>query len=209
MRLIIIGAGGFGREVFQWATDQYSAEAIKGFLSPNASDLDGFRIDKPILGTEDTYEFQSEDRFILAVGSPKIRKNISDKILSRGGKFINLIHPTAVVSQLATIGEGVIICPFALVSPNANIEDFSVLNFYCSVAHDATLGKYSVMSPYSTLNGNSQTFEGVFLGTGVSLAPRVEIGAWSKISAGLAVVSSVGDNTLAPPNKIKIMRGLL
>ncbi|WP_413294140.1 acetyltransferase [Bdellovibrio sp. HCB185ZH] len=207
--VIIVGAGGFGREVFQWACDIWGPDSVKGFLSPNAQDLDGFKIDKPILGSEESYTFDADDRFLLAVGSPKLRRIISNKIASKGGTFINLIHPAAQVSQLAQIGNGNIICPFSLVSPNAFIGDFCVLNFYCSVAHDAQLGNYTVMSPYSTLNGHSKTGAEVFLGTGASLAPKVFINSYSKISAGIALTRSLEEEyTFVPPSDVKVLKGM-
>lgn len=208
MKIIIIGAGGFAREVYQWITDKYSPDAVKGFLSPNKDDLKGFLPEKHIIGTEDSYQFTSEDRCVLAIGSPKLRKVISHKVISRGGLFMNYTHPTAIVSPRAKLGEGVVICPFSLVSPNAVIGNFSVLNFYCSVAHDAVIGNFTVMSPYSTLNGFAETGEGVFLGTRVSIAPSVKIGSWSKLSAGLALTKDVEEFAFAPPTEVKIMKGL-
>lgn len=205
--IVIVGAGGFAREIYQWLCDQYGENAIKGFLSPNANDLDGFEISKPILGSEDSYVFSSDDEFILAFGSPKLRRIVGNKIKEKGGRFLNLIHPTAVVSSRSHIGEGVVICPFALVSPNAKIQDFSVINFYCSVAHDATLGKFAVLSPYATLNGHSKVEEEAFLGTGVSIAPSTVVGKGAKISAGVAITQNIDEYAFIPPSEIKVMKG--
>src|SRR5438046_506016 len=66
--IIIVGAGGFGREVYQWASVSFSPDQyrIKGFLSQNCHDLDGYNVRLPILGNDQTYYVKPNDRFLYA-----------------------------------------------------------------------------------------------------------------------------------------------
>ena len=93
--IVILGAGGMGRETFEVVQDTYPNYRVKGFLSDVPNMLDGFKNYPPLLGTIKDYEVQPNDRFILAIGDVAGRRKIAESILSRGGEFINLIHPTA------------------------------------------------------------------------------------------------------------------
>jgi len=113
-------------------------------------------------------------------------------------KFLKLIHPTAIVVDTAKIGDGVIICPFCLVSDNVRLDDFVMMNIYSSCGHDARVGKYCILSPYATLNGFVILENEVFLGTHSTVIPGKRVGYKSKVSANSVVMRNV------PPNKIVI-----
>lgn len=191
--IIIIGAGGFGREVYNWAKESFPSKKfrIKGFLSNNANDLDDFDFNVGILGDENTYKIKKQDRFLIAIGNIDIKKKVVAKLKKKGAQFLTLIHPTAIVSKTAKIGQGVIICPFAIVSDHVIVEDFVLLNFYSSCGHDAKVGKYCVLSPYATLNGFAVLEDEVFLGTHSTVTPKTKIGYRSKISANSVAMHNI------------------
>lgn len=206
-KIIIIGAGGFGREVYQWAKDSFDPELyrIKGFLSPNKDDLIGFNINSPILGHEDNYQIENNDRFICAVGNIDLRKKIVEKLKSRNALFVSLIHPSAIVADTALIGEGVILCPFTLVSDHAVIGDFTMMNFYSSCGHDSKVGSFSVLSPYATVNGFVTLKNEVFLGTHSTVVANKTVGYQSKVNANSVAMSNVPDYSFVfgVPGKVK------
>ena len=179
--IIIIGAGGFGREVYYWAKDTFSNQEfhIKGFLSNNPRHLDNFDIDVPILEDATTYKIEEKDRFIFAIGDIDAKKRIVTNMKNQGAKFITLIHPTAVVAKSAHIGEGVI-----------------TMNFYSSCGHDAKVGKYCILSPYATLNGFTILEDEVFLGTHATVIARKKVGYRSKVSANSVAMYDVPPHTL-------------
>ncbi|MFC1512447.1 acetyltransferase [bacterium] len=196
--VIIIGAGGFGREVYNWAQESLPQNEFKinGFLDIDKNALDNYDIDINILGTEDTYNIQEHDRFIIAVGNIELKKKIVEKIKSRNGEFMTLVHKTALVACTAKIGEGVVICPFAYVSDNVILDNFVMLNFYASCGHDAKIGEYSILSPYATVNGFVVLEEEVFLATHSTVIAYKKVGAKSKVSANSAVMHNVPPNSL-------------
>ena len=114
----------------------------------------------------------------------------------RGAKFLTLVHPTAIMANTTKIGEGVIICPFCLVSDNVLLEDFVMLNIYSSCGHDAKVGSYSILSPYATLNGFVILEDEVFLGTHTTVIPYKRVGYKSKISANSVVMRDVATNKI-------------
>ena len=196
--IIIIGAGGFGREVYLWAKDSFPKDQYKitGFLDDNPRILDNYDMDVGIIGDLDGYEIKKQDRFVFAIGNIEIKKRLITKLKNKGAKFLTLIHPTAIVVDTARIGKGVVICPFCLVSDNVLLEDFVMLNIYSSCGHDAKVGSYCILSPHATLNGFVILEDEVFLGTHTTVTPFKRVGYKSKISANSVVMRDV------PANKI-------
>jgi sugar O-acyltransferase (sialic acid O-acetyltransferase NeuD family) len=196
--IIIVGAGGFGREVYLWAKDSFSKDQykIKGFLDDNPKILNNYNMDIGIIGDLDGYGIKKQDRFVFAIGDIDVKKHLVTKLKEKGAKFLTLIHPTAIVANTAKIGQGVIICPFVTVSDHAQLGDFVMMNIYSSCGHDVKVGDYCILSPYATLNGFVILEDEVFLGTHSTIIPYKKIGYKSKISANSSVMRDV------PPNKM-------
>lgn len=198
-RLLIIGAGGFGREVLNWARDvQASSDVdweVAGFLDSNEQALAGFDIDVPVLGESQTWEPQPGDRFICAVGEPSVRLKICRELQERGAQFITLIHPTASVGSRCRIGVGCIVCPGAIVTADATVGDFVALNVRACIAHDAQIGDGCTINNFCDITGNVKLGEGVFLGSHVSVTPSARIGDHARVGAGSVIVRPVRANT--------------
>ena len=180
-RILVVGAGGFGREVLNWAHDAWPDHAAKiaGFLSADASR----QVPLPIFGDPALFAPIPGDAFLLAIGIPGDRRRAAESLLAKGAVFLTLVHPTAIVASTATIGVGSIVCPYAIVSDAAKIGPFVLVNYHSSLGHDSDAGGFSVLSPYATLGGNAQIGEEVFLGMHASVGPSRKVGTGSKISA--------------------------
>lgn len=205
--LIIVGAGGFGREVFHWLKDWIDAYdtrrydfQIKGFLSLDKSELDGFDIPIGILGDEETYEYQKNDLFVMGVGQPGLKRKIANRMLELKAEFFTLIHPTAIVCSSAKIGTGVVVCPFSTVSSDVGLGDFVMLNAFASVGHDCSVGDFCVLSSYANLNGFVTLESEVFLGTRATVVASRTVGTQSRLSAHALVVSNVPSQTTVLAN---------
>ena len=200
--VIIVGAGGFGREVFYWLQDWIDFDAnrrhsfqIKGFLGLDESELDSFDLPVGILGNEETYEFQKDDLFVMAVGQPALKRKIATRMIELKAEFFTLVHPTAIVCSSAKIGVGVVLCPFSTVSSDVEIGNFAMLNANASVGHDCKVGDFCVLSGYANLNGFVTLEDEVFLGTRATVVASKTVGAQSNVSAHALVVSDVPRQT--------------
>lgn len=184
-RILIVGAGGFGREVLQWARDAWpeSEDRIAGFLSSDADALDGIDCNYRVLGSPDAYRPAAGDRLLLAIGIPYVRRRVAESLLAHGTEFLTLIHPTAIVAASASIGPGTVLCPYAVASDSCRVGRFVIMNYHSSLGHDATAGDFSVLSPYATLGGHAHVEDDVFLGLHASVGPGKTVGARSKVSA--------------------------
>ncbi len=192
-KLWIVGAGGFGREVFSMATTARGAGAqwqVAGFLNDVRDALDGFAGLPPIVGGTD-YQPQPDDVFICAIGDPAGRQQVCAKLRARGAQFINLIQPNTLIAGSAQFGEGIIVEAFTGIGANARIGDFCSILGHVNIAHDVTLGSGVQVSPFACLLGRVEIGDGVLIGSHAVVLPSVKIGAGATIGAGAVVLKNV------------------
>ncbi len=196
--LVIIAAGGCGREVLQWVKDINEAGNIprwhiKGFIDDNLAALDNLICDAEILSAIDSYEIDPDDEFVCCIGNSRIRKGVIESLKQRGAEFVTIIHPTAVVADSSRMGEAVIVYPYALISDNAVVHDGCIINMYSSVAHDSVLGEYCTISAHCDVTGMCTLGDRVFMGSGSNIVPGTKIGNDVFICAGSTVMTNLKD----------------
>lgn len=197
---IIVGAGGFGREVLQYLKDIHGDDPVRGFLDDHAATVEPATLNQHVLGDISSYRPQDGDQLVLAIGNPGLRLRIARTLSDRGAKFATVIHPLAYVASSAEIGTGCIIAPFATVGANARLADHVVLTFYASVAHDAVVGEATALSPHSVANGGARLGTASFLGTAAIVNPTRSVGDFAKVSAGSIVYRDVPAKSIAAGN---------
>lgn len=191
--LLIIGARGFGREVYDLALDCIKAGAdfyVKGFLDDKSGALNGLVDYPPIISSVEDYDIQENDVFVCGLGDPHWRKVYTEKILEKGGNFISLISPHAIIRRNAHIGEGCIISHFSNISMDTHISDHCAI-LSSGIGHDAKIGRFSVLSGRVSVNGFVEIGDEAYLGCGVCVAPHKKIGDKAFIGIGSVVVSNV------------------
>jgi sugar O-acyltransferase (sialic acid O-acetyltransferase NeuD family) len=190
-RIFVVGAGGFGREVIHWARDAWPdvANKISGFLASDSGALDSRPSTIPIIADPSDFCPEEGSGFVLAIGIPAVRRRVAESLLSRGARFLTLVHPTAIVAPTARIGEGCVICPHAIVSDATTVGRFTLMNYHSSLAHDAATGEFAVLSPYAALGGGAEIGADAFLGLHASVGPGKRLGPRTKVSANSAALS--------------------
>lgn len=207
--LLIIGAGGCGREVLQWAKDINEKEkrwGIKGFLDDDVDALKEKICDVQVIAKVDDYVVTPDDEFVCCIGNSNIRKLVTEKLKAKGARFVTLIHPNAIIADSCTLGEGVIVYPFALVSDNAVIGDGCIINMHSSVAHDSVLGEYCTISAHCDITGTCKVGDRVFMGSTSHMVPGSRIGNDVYICAGSTVMARVRDGLKVLGNPAKIVK---
>ncbi len=192
-KLWIIGAGGYGREIFgmtESALGKGSEWQVAGFLNDITDSLDGFEGLLPILGGTD-YQPQPDDVFICAIGEVPGRKAVGERFRARGARFVNLVQRSAMVSPTVEFGEGIVIEAFSGVGANARIGDFSTILSHVSIGHDAALGSFVQVSPFASILGRTVIGDEVMIGSHAVIFPDVKIGAGAKVGAGSVVIRDV------------------
>src|SRR5438105_3253918 len=124
MDVIIIGAGGHGRVVL----DILRAEAkyrVTGFLDADSALMGTYVGGVPVVGgVNQLARLKGRSRgVVVAIGDNRVRQNYARHVLAAGMELINAVHPSAVVSQTATIGKNVVIAAGAVIGTEAKIGD--------------------------------------------------------------------------------------
>ena len=167
MDLILVGAGTFGREVFTWlsqAIEGSSQHKIKGFidnLPQNQIELDLRDFPIPILGTINDYQPKPDEKLVMAIFDPTLKKKCVKLLLKRGSKFHKLIHPSVIIGHNVKVGDGCIVCPNCILANDTNIGDY-VLFIYrrfpysYSIIH--SLASFTISNVHSDLLLYSQYY---------------------------------------------------
>lgn len=176
--VIIIGARGFGREVY-WHAQQcrgYSTEfQVKGFLDDKSGDLFLDENYPPVLSSVEDYYPQPDDRFVCALGNVKDKIEYTTKILDKGGEFFTLISKKSSVMPSTSIGKGCIIMADVQLSTEVEIDDHSTIMVKSIIGHDARIGKWTHIGPF------------VFIGGGALIEDEAQIHVRSTILAGVEI----------------------
>lgn len=207
--LFIVGARGFGREVFISALDSkgYGTEfEIAGFLDDDEHALDGLDGYPPIVDSVENYVPKKNDVFITALGDVEAKKKYSNIILKKGGVFISLIHKGRMIPPSSSIGKGCIIMRDVGISTNVKIGDFASIMVQCVIGHDAKIGSWSHISPFIFMGGKSEIKENVQLYVRSTILPGITIGKNSIVGAGSVVFKNVDEETTVFGNPAKVIQ---
>lgn len=198
--IVIVGAGGFGREIFGYVKDCISSGAnwkIKGFIDDNSCALLKYNYNVGIISSIEAYRPSENDALICAIGSPKIKKEKVEELLDRGAKFAALVHPSAYIGSNVAIGEGAVICPKVSLTCDVSIGKFAMLNVSTGCGHDSKIGDFASISGFCDITGFCEVGEGAFLGSHVSMAPDTKVGNWANVGIGSSVIVNIRDNERA------------
>jgi len=194
--LLILGAGGFGRDIYFLAKEAlgYNTEySIKGFLDDNLESLNGYEGMPPIIGTISDYEPQKDDLFVCALGDVATKKRCVETVLRKGGKFTTLIHPTASIAPDSKIGNGCVIMHRATIGSDAVIGDFALVLVASIVAHDCRVGNFSRLDCFTVMVGGTIIKEEVTVHTSAVINHHVIVGKKAQVGACSLVIRNVKD----------------
>ena len=212
-KLVLIGAGGFGREVAQMIVQlNFSGRKYEllGFLDDGKqfnsdSLIDGY----PWLGDSSwILEHKNDIVCNCTIGNPSLRARIQRKLMGQGVQFETIIAATAGIAAYTEIGVGCVIGWSVGISVNCKIGNGVLLNDGVRIGHDAVIGDYTTIMSNTGISGNCVIGEEVDIGGHAFIVPRKKIGNRAKIAAGSIVFSNVRAGTTVLGNPAKRMREL-
>jgi sugar O-acyltransferase (sialic acid O-acetyltransferase NeuD family) len=198
-KIIIIGGGGFGREVFSIIdNNQYD---VVGFLDkttglnlPLPSGLIGDDRLIPNLKTRGI-----ADLVVVAIGNLQKRKEIFQTVKKSGLSLPQIIHSSATVLTSIPLGKGTIIYPGVVVMNDCKIGQGVLLNSGVTLGHDVTVGDFSSINPGAHIAGRIRIGKETLIGLGVSIRENVK-------GAGSLVLNDIPDNSVVYGLPAKIIR---
>lgn len=215
---VIIGSGGFGREVLFLLQDINKSETqntyyrILGFCNNEqvtyGTECNGVKILGDEIEVLKTYYNKTGQKLnvFLGIGNINLKKKIVDKIKDLA-EFPTIVHPNVILDSLTTkIGQGCIITANNIITCNIILKDFITCNLSCTIGHDCIIENYSILSPGVNLSGNCYIGEGVYLGTNSTILEKKTIGKNSIVGAGAVVTKDVPENCVFVGNPAKELK---
>ncbi|UKL29997.1 NeuD/PglB/VioB family sugar acetyltransferase protein [Bacillus phage PK1] len=213
-KIVIFGSGGFAREVHQIIDDiNFHIELANiqyeflGFLDGNAENHGKEVHGYPVLGGINWLVENPSVEVVVAIGNPAVKRKVVSEIKSRtSNSFVTLIHPSVIIGQNVTVGEGSVLCANTTITTDISIGEHVILNLDCTVGHDAVIEDYVTAAPSVNVSGNVRVGEGCDLGTNSVVIQGKEIGEWSIVGAGAVVIRDVPANTTSVGNPSKVIK---
>jgi sugar O-acyltransferase (sialic acid O-acetyltransferase NeuD family) len=189
MDVIIAGAGGHGRVVL----DILRAEGkhnVVGFLDANqelhGSEVSGLRV-LGNLNLLSKLKSKGVAGAIVAIGDNRVRVTYARKLATAGLTLVNAVHPSAVISATAELGENAVVAAGVIVCTEARIGDSVILNTGAAVDHECEVGEAAFLAPGARLAGRVWVGEGAFIGIGANVLPCLKIGEHATVGGGALV----------------------
>lgn len=195
MDVLIIGAGGHGKVVLEILRLSRRVRVV-GFLDADES-LAGKRVaGVKVMGPVNLlpkFRRKKIKTAIVAIGDNRARLQYMAAAREAGFKLINAIHPRAIVSKSARLGENVVLAGGSVVCAEAQIGDGAIVNTSAVVDHECVVGPAAHICPTAALAGRVRVGEGAFIGLGAKVIQCLSIGAWTTVGAGAVVIADLPD----------------
>ena len=191
--IVIIGAGGFGREV-AWLIEDINQERpqwnILGFIDDNET-AQRKQVGKyTVIGTTD-YLADKELHVVIAIANPTIRRIIYNRLKHTKNMFPTLIHPSVMYSKTVTFCQGVVVSAGTILTVNIIIDDFVLIDRLNNIGHDTRIESFSTLLPSTTVSGNVHIEKNVLIGTGTTIIQELSVGKNTIIGAGSVVIKDI------------------
>lgn len=203
--LIIIGAGGMGRTVFDIARECVGFDSdftIKGFIDDNVAALDGFQGYPPVISTIKDYVPCPDDVFTFSIGGA-CRRECIESMIKKGARFINLVHSTARIGSNVKLGSGNIIAAYTSLGADCSIGNYNLIQSYTIIGHDARVGDFNRIDTHVTCVGGIEIKNAVTVHTSAVISHKVVLEDNAKVGACSFVIRKVksGETVLGVPAK--------
>ena len=211
VKIIIVGVGGFGKELASILISESlylpaSIVFVDDSFDNGVRSVECLGNSIPIIGNISDHCVKQEYDYFCSITNFSVRQQIIERLTRKGAKFVTIVSKSAYIIDSRNIGIGCFIAANTFISSAVKIHNHVLLNYGNSVGHDAEIGAYSVISPNCSISGNSRLGDNVFLGSGATIAPKVQVCSRSKISTGVNVLKDVKKPSLVFNKLPKIMK---
>jgi sugar O-acyltransferase (sialic acid O-acetyltransferase NeuD family) len=200
-RIAIFGTGGMGRELADIIEALGNGDFVCVVDTPEGP-VNGVAVIAPD-------DIRDDDELVIALGSSSDRRAVVDRFT--GKQFATVISSSARVSRFATVGEGSVVCDFAVINSGAAVGRHFQANVYAQVSHDCLIGDFVTFAPHVSCNGWVEIGDETYVGAGAVIrngmpSRRLTIGAGAVIGMGAIVTGDVAPGAVVVGNPAGAIR---
>lgn len=191
--LLVIGSGGHARTILEIALlNKYE---VVGVIDVNYQGKEETILGTPVIGNLDqlTNYNTAETSVFIALGDNVEREEVMERVADSGYQLPSLVHPTAVVSESAEIGNGTAVCAGVILNPLAKIGRGVIINTGSIVDHETHIDDFVHIAPGVNIAGRVQIGRRSFVGIGSSVIDKITVGKDVVIGAGTVVLKNISD----------------
>ncbi|GAB3831893.1 acetyltransferase [Hymenobacter jeollabukensis] len=191
--LVIVGAGGLGREVLMLVRQLNEVELrwnVLGFYDDQRPPHDRVH-ELPWLGTIEELNAHPEPVFVaVAIGNSRQRAAVVARLSGPQLHFATLVHPSVLLRpyQFVQLGAGCIVTQGCIFTCDIRLGRHVLLNLGCTIGHDAVLEDFCSLMPHANVGGEAYLETEAYLGTNATVINQVRVGARCIVGAGAVAV---------------------
>lgn len=208
-RLIVIGAGGFAREVIWLAREAVEPWDVVGCLDDRdeaqGQELSGV----PVIGRVQDSRNHPTAHFVVAIGNPRVRRQVVQRMALEGTpRFATLVHRSVQMSSFVKIGAGSIITAGCILTTQIEVGRHVILNLSSTVGHDCVIADGVTVAPLVAISGEVRLEEACEIGTGACIRQGLHIGRGAMAGMGAVVTRDIRDFELVIGSPARPLRHL-
>jgi sugar O-acyltransferase (sialic acid O-acetyltransferase NeuD family) len=195
--LLIIGAGGFGRETLEAvrACNQVRPTwDVLGFLDDDPALQQRLVDGAPVVGRVDDLSRHPSAVAVVTIGNPSDftwRRRIVERLGSAPGRWATVVHPSASIPASASIGPGTVMLAGVVATTGVQIGAHVAVMPSVVLTHDDVVGDFATLASGARLAGGVTVGEGAYIGAGALIRERCRIGDWALVGMGAGVTTDV------------------
>jgi sugar O-acyltransferase (sialic acid O-acetyltransferase NeuD family) len=191
--LVVVGAGGHGREVVGLA--RVAGHHVVGVVDDSPSPENLARLDRlgiPLLGPVSTLlTAEAGTGYVLGVGFPAVRQRIAARLAGTPAEPVTIVHPDTTVGEDVELGPGCVLFPGVRVTTAVRLGRHVHLNQGSVVGHDTVLEDFAGVNPLAAVSGDCRIGAAALIGTTAAVLQGLTVGAGAIVGAGACVTKNV------------------
>lgn len=204
MKIIIVGAGGFAKEI-AFLISRLPQYELLGFVDDNLT-LPSIILGKPVLGTiVDLMNYSEKTSIAIGIANPTIKQNLYHKLKSNPNLvFPTLVDPAALVGLQVETGIGNVLMPNTTFTADISIGNFNMINIGSTIGHDSIIGNFNAIYPGVNISGMVRVGDDNEIGVGTKIIQNIKIGDNNIIGAGSVVIRDIANRkkSVGVPTKV-------
>lgn len=197
--LVIVGAGGFGRETAEAARAVGSGWRLRGFLDDDPA-LHGTEVDGvPVLGPAEAVHDLPRTKVVLCTVNPRVytsRSDLAERLELPDDRYATVVHPSAQIASKAEVGHGSVLLAHVVVTARATVGAHVAVMPQTVLTHDTEVEELATLASGVRLGGGVRLARGCYIGAGALLREYTTVGQWSLVGMGSVVLHDV------PPHEV-------